>query len=117
MSAPKLSRGDVVLVRFPFTDLAGTKLRPAVVVSPGGIGQDVILAAVSSAIPKAVLPTDPLVEDTAPEFPRSGLRRTSIIRLHKLVTLEQRLVVRRLGRIGDNLQGEVDKRLRLSLGV
>ena len=30
-----LSRGDVVLTRFPFTDLMGSSLRPAVVVSQG----------------------------------------------------------------------------------
>ena len=31
MPAPALSRGDVVLTQFPFTDLTGTSLRPALV--------------------------------------------------------------------------------------
>ena len=43
MTGPMLSRGDVVLTRFPFTDLTGASHRPAVVVSRGQIGQDIVL--------------------------------------------------------------------------
>jgi mRNA interferase MazF len=50
MPAPTLSRGDVVLTRFPFTDLTGASLRPALVVSPGQIGEDVVLVAISSVV-------------------------------------------------------------------
>ncbi len=32
------SRGSVVLVRFPFSDLAGAKVRPAIAVSKRGDG-------------------------------------------------------------------------------
>lgn len=43
--------GDVVLVRFPFTDLSSTKKRPALVVSPDGFtanhGDLVVLAMTS----------------------------------------------------------------------
>ncbi len=48
MTPLPLARGDVVLTRFPFTDLTGASLRPAVVVSQGQIGQDMVLAAISS---------------------------------------------------------------------
>jgi len=45
--------GDVVLVRFPFTDLSSTKKRPALVVSPGGFtakhGDLVVLAMTSQS--------------------------------------------------------------------
>lgn len=34
MTKATLARGDVVLTKFPFTDLTGNSLRPAVVVSP-----------------------------------------------------------------------------------
>jgi hypothetical protein len=42
------SRGDVLLTQFPFTDLTGTAVRPCLVVSPGLIGQDLIVAGISS---------------------------------------------------------------------
>jgi mRNA interferase MazF len=44
--------GDVVLVRFPFTDSSSTKKRPALVVSPAGFtanhGDLVVLAMIQS---------------------------------------------------------------------
>ena len=47
------SPGDVVLVRFPFTDFSSTKRRPAVVLSPaaysGGYG-DVVLLGLTSQV-------------------------------------------------------------------
>jgi mRNA interferase MazF len=112
---PALARGDVVLSRFPFTDLSGASVRPALVVSNGLIGQDLVISAISSVI-RATLPaTDLLVESTHPEFAVTGLRVPSVIRVHKLVAVEQSVVVRRLGKIGAVLQQEVDQRLRTLL--
>jgi len=37
---PNYSRGDVLLVRYPFTDLSGVKVRPAVVVHAPHPSQD-----------------------------------------------------------------------------
>jgi mRNA interferase MazF len=50
-STTNYSRGDIVLVSFPFTDLTSTKRRPALVISPESfnqLNQDLILAAISS---------------------------------------------------------------------
>ncbi len=47
----RCSPGDVVLVRFPFTDLAGSKHRPAVLISPVEFSarrHDVVLLALTS---------------------------------------------------------------------
>ena len=112
-----LSRGDVVLTRFPFTDLTGASLRPALVVSPGQIGQDIVLVAISSVVRSALAPTDYIVDTTHPEFALTGLRVTSAFRLHKLATVERSVIVRRLGRIGPQLQAEVDRLLRVVLGL
>ena len=115
--APSFSRGQVVLTPFPFTDLTGSALRPALVVSQGLIKQDLILAGISSVVRGAAAPTDYLVETSHPEFPLTGLRVRSVIRLHKLVTVESNLIVRSLGRIGPQLQTEADKLLRVVLGL
>jgi hypothetical protein len=67
-----LARGEVVLTRFPFTDLTGAALRPAVVVSRGQIGEDVVLIAISSVLRGTLSLTDYTVEITHPEFVLTG---------------------------------------------
>ena len=117
MTPLPLARGDVVLTRFPFTDLTGALLRPAVVVSQGQIGQDMVLAAISSVVRGTLAFTDYTVEMTHPEFVLTGLRVTSVIRMHKLAAVERSVIVRRLGRLGPQLQAEADRLLRMVLGL
>ncbi len=112
-----LSRGDVVLTRFPFTDLTGSSVRPALVVSVGLVGQDVVLAGISSVLRGGWISTDHVVDPSHPEFSNTGLRMASVLRLHKLVTVESKVITRRLGRIGPQLQVDVDRLLRLVLGL
>ncbi len=82
-----LARGDVVLTRFPFTDLTGSSVRPALLISAGQIGQDVVLAGISSVLRGGAFSTDLVVNPTHPEFARTGLRLPSVLRLHKLATV------------------------------
>ena len=118
MTSPlRLSRGDVVLTPFPFTDLKGSSVRPALIVSQGVIGQDVILAGISSVVRGGVSPTDFLADAAHPEFPLTGLRVTSVIRLHRLTAVMASILIRRLGRVGPQMQSDIDRRLRVVLGL
>jgi mRNA interferase MazF len=112
-----LSRGDVVLTPFPFTDLTQRSLRPALVVSDGPIGDDLVLAGISSVVRGPRVPTDLLIDRSHAEFKQTGLRVASVIRLHKLATVENRILVRRLGQIGPQLQAVVDVSLRKVLAL
>jgi mRNA interferase MazF len=112
-----LPRGSIVLALVPFTDLSGAKLRPAVVVSSRSVAGDVIIAGITSVARPTPPPTDLFVPATHPEYPLTGFRVASVIRLHRLVTVEHGVLVRHLGRLGPVLQAEVDARLRLALGL
>jgi mRNA interferase MazF len=114
---PTFLRGDVILTRFPFTDLSGSAVRPALVVSQGAIGQDLVLVGISSVVRGTVVANDVGVPTTHPEFALTGLRVTSVIRVHKIAAVEQAVVVRRLGKVGQSLQAEVDRLLRSVLGL
>jgi mRNA interferase MazF len=91
-----------VLVAFPFTDLSTAKTRPALVVSSDAFqksGLDIVLAGITSQVPKKIPVGDFLL---SPEDQRqAGLPKPSLVRLGKIVTLDQRLIRKKLGRISD----------------
>jgi mRNA interferase MazF len=115
--SPILQRGDIVLVPFPFTDLTGQKVRPAVIVSPHPVGEDIILAFITSVIPSPLLPTDFLLEKSHSEFPLAGLKTASVVRAAKLVTLHRSLILRRLGKAGPQIQQDLDQCLEKAIGL
>ncbi len=101
-STTNYRRGDVVLVPFPFTDLSSAKQRPALVVSADNFNStrdDVLVAAITSQVP-VVLAADEFVIP-ATELNACGLPKSSVIRLTKLVSLHQQLIVKRIGNLSN----------------
>ena len=84
--------GDVVLLEFPFTDTAGSKRRPALVLLDTA-DDDIVVARVTGQLSAA--PQDVTLD----EWQQAGLLLPSVIRLHKVATLERRLVDKKLGRL------------------
>lgn len=83
-----LTAGAVVLVRFPFSDLSQTKLRPAVVLADAGRGDRILCQVTSKPYGdnRAVK-----LEDTS--FSAGSLRVLSYARPGKLFTANQNLIV------------------------
>ena len=95
--------GDVVLIPFPFTDLTAVKQRPAVVLSSSRFNhkrEDVIVAAITSHVPQK-LPVDEY-RFSSREQQLAGLPQSSLVKLGKIVTIDQKLIRKRLGRILPN---------------
>lgn len=89
----KLSFGDVLPARFPFTDLSSAKRRPVPLISADGDGDDVIVCAITSRphsgrFDIAVAPTD-----------ENGLKLPSRVQFDKIATLERTVIAGRLGRL------------------
>ncbi len=106
-------RGDVVLIPFPFTDLSAKRVRPAVVVSTPEYEQntgDIIVAQITSR--QHSLPTDYALQD----WQSAGLLRPSVVRV-KLATINASLVQLRIGQLSSLDLEEVNKRLKLALGL
>jgi len=106
--------GTVVLVRFPFTDLTGSKQRPALVISSDEhqrTGHDVIVAAISGQGVDDPRVFDHVIQDWA----SAGLIAPSLVRCGKVVTLERSMVRRSLGRLSENVFQTVMASVRRAL--
>ncbi len=79
--------------------------------------EDVLCLFISSTMPEDLLPTDLVLEPVHPSFLKTGLKRRSVLRMHKLALLHKALVLRVLGEIDQTLMGEINHRLRLALGL
>ncbi|MHC1776469.1 MAG: type II toxin-antitoxin system PemK/MazF family toxin [Lentimicrobium sp.] len=97
-------KGDIVLIPFPFTDLSGSKNRPALILVSSET--DVTLAFISTQL-KWKEDFDILLKPSA----GNGLKRDSIIRLSKLATIDKELVLGRLGTIEIDTIKQVNKNL------
>ena len=103
----------VVLVPFPFDDLSGSKVRPAVCLTDAiGTHRHVVVAFITSAVPSALEPTDVLLDAAGTDFALTGLRVRSVLRLHRMVTVSASIIQRQLGVLTPNLQAQVQQRLR-----
>lgn len=107
-------RGDVVLVNFLFSDGAGAKRRPAVLVSAHAYQRgrrEVIAAAVTSNTDR-ILAGDSLLAD----WQEAGLLfpsvATGVIR-----TIKQSMITRTLGSLSHRDMDAIDQRLRLILDL
>lgn len=111
------AKGDVVLVTYPFADLSGTKLRPAVVVCAVPLQTEITLAFVTSQNVGTLQPGDIVVLPAHPEFNQTGFTVTSKIRATKLATLHHALITRRLGKFGSILLANLDSALVSGLNI
>ncbi len=113
-----IKRGDIILVPFPFTDRAAEKVRPALVVSQSRYAQQTVsVLFISSIIPEHPSTTEVLVKSTQAAFKDTGLKKTSLIRCHKIATLDQRVILGKIGALPKNQLIQVNVTLKKVLGL
>ena len=100
-----MRKGDIILLPFPFTDLSGSKVRPALVLY--NTKHDVTVAFISS-INHIVDSNDILLTPDQ----TNGLKRESVLKLHKIATLDKGIVLGKLGELTNNQLEGVDRGLK-----
>lgn len=103
-SSMNCSRNDVVLLPIPFSDLTSRKVRPAVVI--GRRGADLFLVPISSVLAN----TDFVLH----EWQAAGLNVPCGVKA-QLATVEERLVLKIVGRLANADVQSLNERLRLWL--
>ena len=110
-------QGDVVLLPFPFTDLRTSKQRPAVVVSSDAFNasrHDVIVLAITSQVPAVLNAEDYSL--SIEEQRLASLPKRSMVKAGKLLTIDQRLIRKVLGRLPEPTLAHLKQRLLSVIG-
>ena len=96
----KFNFGDIILLKFPFTDLGTFKKRPALVIQDSGDG-DFIVCRITSQL------YDSYFDSYIENWKEAGLLLPSVIRIHKIMTLQKNLAETRIGKLEPDVKEKV----------
>ena len=103
---PSYSKNEVVLVRYPFSDLSNSKVRPAVVINSSHVSQDVIIVALTSKTTSLLAGEFALVE-----WKSAGLNIETAVK-RGIFTINQKLIIKRVGKLSATDSKTLDRSLR-----
>ncbi len=102
------SRGEVVLLPIPFTDLTSRKVRPAVVIGHSSHAGNLFVVLISSVLPNV----DLVLQD----WRKAGLNVVCGVK-SQIATIEDRLVVRSIGALTAPDETALGSHIRKWLGL
>ncbi len=112
-----IHEGQVVLLRFPQTDQAAAKLRPALVIRKlPGPHRDWLICMVSSQLTQAVPEFDEVVGSADFDFVASGLKTPSVIRISRLAVVEEEVLLGAIGEVSADRVSRIKRRLSQWIG-
>lgn len=116
-----VSRGDVVLVDYPYSDRTGSKVRPCLVVQNDQNNRrldDTIVVMFSSRTQySSSEPTQLLITANSRDGQQAGLLFDSAVLCENIATVDRSFVRRRIGTVPDATLRNVDECLKASLGI
>ena len=102
------SRGDVILLPIPFTDLSSRKVRPAIVIGFGSFPGDLFVVPLTSQINSVAF--------ALANWSQAGLNVPSGIKA-QLATVDSTLALKVVGRLSTNDSATLDQHLRQWLAL
>ena len=103
---PSSSKSDVVLVRYPFSDLTGAKVRPAVVVNAPHSSQDLLIVPLTSRTASLLAG-----EFVLAEWRAAGLNVATAVK-RGIYTVRQNLLMKTIGKLADVNAESLENSLR-----
>lgn len=108
---PSYSKHDVILVRYPFSDLSNSKVRPAVVISAPHPSQDILITPLTSKIGSLLEG-----EFALSEWSAAGLNVATAIK-RGVYTVHENLVLKVIGQLLTVDSERLEKSLQSWLGL
>ncbi len=107
-----ISEGDILLFRFPQTDLGGGKLRPALLLKRiQGDFDDCLVCMISSQIRHQIEGLEIVLNKEMPDFSKTGLKQESLIRTSRLAVVQSDIFTGKLGSLPAEIFDVVRSRL------
>lgn len=108
---PSYSKNDVILVRYPFSDLSSSKVRPAVVVGVAHTSQDILITPLTSK-------TNSLLagEFVLSQWAAAGLNVATAVK-RGVYTVNESLAIKVLGQLVEVDADQLEQSLRDWLGL
>ena len=101
-----MPKGNIVLIPFPYTDLSGNKLRPALILSETVL--DVTVSFITTQL-QWQESTDILLHPTI----INGIKKISLIRLSKIATIDKVLIAGKIGIISKAQIIDLNQKLKV----
>jgi mRNA interferase MazF len=115
-----MTRGDVVIVEFPYADGGRGKKRPALVIQNDHDNRrlaNTIVAMISGNTRHAGEPTQVQVDPTTQAGGSSGLHGPSVVKCCNLFTIRQQDILRTIGQLSDELLLDVGLAIKAALAL
>ena len=117
----KVNRGDVVLLDYPFSSGAGSKVRPVLVVQGNRDNArltNTIVAMITRSVHRASqVDTQFLIDVATPEGHATGLKATSAVNCSNLFTVSEQLLRKKIGELPPAIMRQIDDCLKAALGI
>ena len=106
-----MKSGDIVLVKYPFTDFSSKKLRPALILLSEDEEEDFLLIFITSVKINKNQFNIPISKNG------TGLHKDSILRLKKIMTVHKSLILGRIGSLTYKEFKNIKSKLREMLDI
>lgn len=108
---PSYSLNDIILVRYPFSDLSAAKVRPAVVVNAPHPSQDNFIAPLTSRV-QNLMPGEFALQD----WEKAGLNVPTAVK-RGIYTIHPDLVIKKVGQVSGRDAKALQSSIRGWLGL
>lgn len=103
----------IVLIDFPFDNFSESKLRPALcLTNPVSNHKQIVLAAITSNLHNANEITDVIIENKQIDFGATGLKVSSVIKIHRLLTATDKIIRKTIGDLPEFYRSEVFEKIK-----
>ncbi len=99
-------QGNVILIPFPYSDLTGSKKRPALIISNSNLkGEDKICCLITSNNPKDGI----LISKNSFNFGKLPFK--SWVKPHRIFTIDEKIIIRKLAKVKSDFLKQIKDKI------